>query len=192
MNTQTVVIEKSKTVTVGDLSITNIGGGHKILMSQDGKGGGDASFTDIALETPKKAKENTRVLNLDKEVESPFVFDTYLITPKEVGWDGDSVTLSIAQLPEGTKTEITQDETKTIEGLTIKIIGVYQKIILSNGVAQKSFEFILTDSAGKSLHELTEPRQNIVFGAYVMKVVDIVVTDDKKSVKVTIMKIPTI
>lgn len=183
MNTQTITIEKTKTVKVGDLSITNIGGGHKIIMSGDTKRDGDASFTNLALETPRKLKENTRVYG----VEPPFVFDTYLIEPKEVGWDGDSVTLSIVQLPEGKKIQIAQDETKIIEGLTINIVGVYQKIIISNGVARKNFEFILTDSEGKSLHELDTEGQSIVFNGYIMKVDSIMA--DKKSVQVTIIDI---
>ncbi len=98
MNTQTITIEKTKTVAIGDLSITNVGGGHKILISQEGQGGGDVSFTNLALETPRKAKEIMRIMNSSETLKTPFVFDTYLITIQKIGWDGDSVTLSIAHL----------------------------------------------------------------------------------------------
>ncbi len=184
---QIVTIKETKTVVVGDLSITNMGGGHKILMTEDNRRGGDLSFADLSFETTRKNKWITKVFNSSDTLKSPFVFDNYIITTKEVGWNADSVTLSITQLPEGVKVEIAQGETRDIEGITIKIIGVYHKTIISNGVFRQNFEFILTDSDGNQLHKIADSGESVVFSGHVMKVNKI--SSEANTVQVTMIDV---
>ncbi len=185
MSSQIVTIKKTKTVVVGDLSVTNMGGGHKILMTEDNRRGGDLSFADLSFETTRKKKWITRVMNSGDTLQSPFVFDNYIITTKEIKWDADSVILSINRLLEGVNIEIAQDETMAIEGITIKIIDIYQKTIISNGVFRQNFEFILTDSDGNQLHEIADSGESIVFSGHVMKVNKI--SSETNTVQVTII-----
>lgn len=90
-------LKTNETKSFDSLSVTLTGGGHKILMNEKGKRGGDLSFAEIVLETPEHPAENFRLYHpegkdgLRKHIE----FDNYLIAVKDMEWNGISIELSI-------------------------------------------------------------------------------------------------
>ena len=86
-----ISISPNETVTIDDLTITHSGGGHKILARVGG--GGDLSYAEITLETPRKAKQKNRLMNYGR-VET-VKFDNFVIFAKRIGWNGTGLVLSV-------------------------------------------------------------------------------------------------
>jgi len=91
-----VELQSGETKVVGDLTITNASGGHKILMRSPHETDGDLPFAELTLKTPHVAETEVRVLNpRATEPGEVITFDTYTIVPEEVGWNGEFVRLKI-------------------------------------------------------------------------------------------------
>jgi hypothetical protein len=122
MNKSTIEIKSGEAATIGDLVITNGGGGHKILMAENGGRGGDLSYAKLIFETPRKVKEAIRVYGSLESSNVPTVFDNYLIHTKDVGWNGETVTLEISELSGGSMVTMKMSEIKTVGNMTITFV----------------------------------------------------------------------
>lgn len=79
------------------LTISLNGGGHKIIMNENGRRNGDLSYAEITLEIPESFSQKFRVYNT-KEKENCIKiieFDIYRVTITEIEWNGNSVKLEI-------------------------------------------------------------------------------------------------
>lgn len=94
---ETIIEIKSKeTKTIDDLTLTHVGGGHKILMSDEGGRGGDMSIANISFKTPRAEPFEKRFYN--EEEKETFEFDNYKITLVDMTWNGAIVTLKINKI----------------------------------------------------------------------------------------------
>jgi len=80
-----------------DLTVTLNGGGHKILMGEDGGRSGDLSFAEITLQTPGWPAKIFRIYHPEgkKVFNKNIEFDNYIVTAKDMEWNGASVKLAI-------------------------------------------------------------------------------------------------
>lgn len=91
----TIELKSKETKIVDDLTLTHISGGHKILVSEDGSGGGDMSIANITFQTPRADPVEKRFYN-ENEKET-FEFDNYKITLVDMTTDGAIVTLKVTK-----------------------------------------------------------------------------------------------
>jgi len=99
MEPTTIELQTGETKFVGDLSITNTGGGHKILMRSPEETEGDLPFAELLLATPRVVSTQVRVMNpRNGTTGETTTFDVYTITPVAVEWNGESVKLRIAKV----------------------------------------------------------------------------------------------
>jgi hypothetical protein len=94
MNGEVISIANKETKVFDDLSITNLGIGHKILMSPSGGRGGDLLFAEIELHTPRVPATSMRLFASEDE-KTTFTFDTYHITTEELPDNAQSVLVRI-------------------------------------------------------------------------------------------------
>lgn len=80
-----------------DLTVTLTGGGHKILMGKNDGNIGDLSFAEITLQTPTSPAKSYIIFHPEgkKELNKNIEFDNYIVTTKDMEWNGASVKLSI-------------------------------------------------------------------------------------------------
>lgn len=80
-----------------DLTVAVTDGGHKILMDENGKRDGDLSFAELTLQTPKLPAKSFRVYHPEgkKDFNKNIEFDNYIVTIKDMEWNGASVKLEI-------------------------------------------------------------------------------------------------
>jgi len=91
-------LKAGETKTVGDLTIANTGGGHKILMPSPTETDGDLPFAELELSTPRTAVTTERVMNpRAPDAGEVTTFDGYTITSVEIGWNGEFAKLRIAK-----------------------------------------------------------------------------------------------
>jgi hypothetical protein len=93
VETYELKIKESK--KIGDISITNNGGGHKILES------GDVPFAEIKVKSTNKSDTMTVYSSNQK------LWNEYLIDVEEVGWDGIFIRFSVKYVG---KPKISQDQ----------------------------------------------------------------------------------
>lgn len=88
-----------------DLTVTLTDGGHKILMDENGKRSGDLSFAEITLQTPTLSAKNFRIYHPEgkNDFNKNIEFDKYIVTTKDMEWNGASVLLSIERKPDPAK-----------------------------------------------------------------------------------------
>lgn len=143
-----VELKSKETIKVGDLTISHVGGGHKILMPKpNGEGGGDLSIVNISMFTPRATPIEKRFYN-ESEKES-FEFDNYTISLIDMENDGKSVRLKI------TKNEVNSNSNK-MSNLTLYIgvryfggdggVGPFDMVISIDGkeVANGNYPTTLT------------------------------------------------
>jgi hypothetical protein len=90
----TLNIKQGESATFKGLTITNKGGGHKILPD-----GSDQSFTNVVLKTNSK-EDTIRFLDAEKDKNGIISYDYaeldgYLVFAQEVGWSGEYVKLLV-------------------------------------------------------------------------------------------------
>ncbi|HET7115711.1 MAG TPA: hypothetical protein VFI29_04440, partial [Hanamia sp.] len=80
-----------------DLTVTLTDGGHKILMGEDGRRSGDLSFAEITLQTHALPAKSYRIYHPEgeKEFNKNIEFGNYIVTAKDMEWNGVSVKLAI-------------------------------------------------------------------------------------------------
>lgn len=90
-------LKTNETKKFEDLTVSHTGGGHKILMDEKGKRSGDISFADITLQTTSWPAKTFRLYSPkeNKDLNSNIAFDNYIITVKNIEWNGRSVKLQI-------------------------------------------------------------------------------------------------
>ena len=96
MQETTIEIKEGESQIFEDLTITNRGGGHKILRGKDGGRGGDMSFADIALQTPRMTLTEFTTMHPEK-YNNPIVFDNYSIQIQEIDWNGKLIKLNVTK-----------------------------------------------------------------------------------------------
>ncbi len=94
MKQKTITINRDESITFDDLTITIGGGGHKILMTEDGKRGGDLSFAEVTFKTPRNTLQQ-RIFHPQGNKETEIDFDSYHIEILDMEWNGTSVKLRI-------------------------------------------------------------------------------------------------
>lgn len=92
-----IEVKEGETKTFGDLTITNRGGGHEILENVNGGRGGDESFANINLQTPR-AKSSVSDEGYLRYKGGTLTFDNYVITVQEISWNAKSVIFQIKKL----------------------------------------------------------------------------------------------
>lgn len=93
MKLEQLQIASGQTKTVGDLSITNKGGGHEILLD------GDIIFTDIILAREGGTQETVRATYPQPEGAEPqvIVFGAYTIHIDSIEWNGESIGVTVTR-----------------------------------------------------------------------------------------------
>lgn len=94
MESQPISIPNKETTVFEDLTITNLGVGHKILMAEGGGRGGDLLFAEVTLQTPRVPATEMR-LYASAEEPGVITFDTYEITSVELPDDAQSVVVHV-------------------------------------------------------------------------------------------------
>ncbi len=97
LNKKIMELKDKESKTFFDLTITNLGGGHKILPDENGLRSGDLSFAELKLQTPRLLEEKHRII-LDTEGAQSFDFDNYKITVNRIDWDGELVILEVERV----------------------------------------------------------------------------------------------
>lgn len=80
------------------LKVTLTDGGHKILMDENGKRGGDLSFAEITLQTATAPAKVVRLFHPSGTRASSVEFDDYSVTVQAMEWNGARVTLAISKV----------------------------------------------------------------------------------------------
>ena len=92
-----IELKEGTSLVYDDLTIVHIGGGHKITMNENGKRSGDLSFAEIMLQTPDLAATKVRFYHPEGKMNEVIEFGKYVITVKDVAWNGVFVMLDIIQ-----------------------------------------------------------------------------------------------
>lgn len=96
--TMKVTINGNESVKFEALTVTNLGGGHKILQNPDGGRGGDLSFAEIELKADDVDTVKMRVYTpsgVEYDPDKDTYFGAYRIRVMDVGWNGEPVTLLV-------------------------------------------------------------------------------------------------
>ncbi|HET7116591.1 MAG TPA: hypothetical protein VFI29_08880 [Hanamia sp.] len=88
-------LKENDSLVYDDLTIVHIDGGHKITMNEKGKRSGDLSFADVVLQTPAAEATRVRFYNPEGKENKTIEFGKYIITVKNVAWNGATVMLDI-------------------------------------------------------------------------------------------------
>ncbi len=96
-NPFTMELKLNESKKFEDLTVAVIDGGHKILMDENGKRDGDLSFAEITLQTSACPAKSYRVYHPEgkKDFNKNIEFDNYIVTIKDMEWNGASVKLEI-------------------------------------------------------------------------------------------------
>ena len=96
-NPFTMELKTNESKKFEDLIVTLTGGGHKILMGENGKRDGDLSFAEITLQTSTWPAKSFRIYHPEgkKDSNKNIEFDNYIVTTKDMEWNGASVKLEI-------------------------------------------------------------------------------------------------
>jgi len=84
-----------------DLTIVHIDGGHKITMNEKGKRSGDLSFAEVVLQTPDVETTKVRFYHPEGKKNGVIEFGKYVISVKDVAWNGVFVMLGIRKKQKG-------------------------------------------------------------------------------------------
>jgi hypothetical protein len=90
-----IILNEGQSDTFENITITNIGGGHKILVK-----GGDMSYADIEL------KINDKIKSIMMKDNDQLLWNGYLIAITETGWNGDYIKLFVKKVGEPKITNI--------------------------------------------------------------------------------------
>jgi len=82
---------------IESLTVVLTDGGHKILMGENGGRDGDLSFAEITLQTSAWPAKSFRIYHPEgkKDFNKNIEFDNYIVTIKDMEWNGESVKLEI-------------------------------------------------------------------------------------------------
>ena len=82
---------------IESLTVALTDGGHKILMGENGGRDGDLSFAEITLQTSAWPAKSFRIYHPEgkKDFNKNIEFDNYIVTIKDMEWNGESVKLEI-------------------------------------------------------------------------------------------------
>ncbi len=83
-----ITIKSGESRSIGDLLITNNGGGHDILID-----GSDESFANIYIKT--KSNENVSFMLSGKDTK---LWNGYSLKIKDIEWNGSVITLLVSEL----------------------------------------------------------------------------------------------
>ncbi len=97
MEQEIIEVKSGETKNFGDLTITNKGGGHRMLMNADGGRGGDKSLAHIELQTPRMKSSDLKEFNMKYEGDA-VTFDNYAVTIQEIMWNAQAVIFQIKKL----------------------------------------------------------------------------------------------
>ncbi len=137
-----IAIHESK--TVGNITITNHGGGHKILRGENDEWrGGDLPFSDIELTSEWIDTRSVTVYHTipwEDNIENDIYYGQYHIKVINVGWNGESVKLTLENLKNSEASE--QRDMSQIESETIILKQnepyTYKNLLIThNGGVQK-------------------------------------------------------
>jgi hypothetical protein len=98
---KTIKLTGNEPISIDDLTITLDGGGHKILMGENGGRAGDRSFAYIILQTPRIAPKRIMIYPIRKGADTGNDFDMYHIICTQMEWNGKTVTLVITKKRSG-------------------------------------------------------------------------------------------
>lgn len=88
-------LKENDSLVYDDLTLVHEGGGHKITMDENRKRSGDLSFAKVMLQTPDLAATKVRFYQPEDKINEVIEFGKYVITVKEVAWNGAIVMLDI-------------------------------------------------------------------------------------------------
>ena len=92
---QIVELKENDSLVYDDLTLVHTDGGHKITMNEKGKRSGDLSFAEVKLQTPGVEATRVRFYDPEGKEKEPVEFGKFIITVKNVAWNGTIVTLDI-------------------------------------------------------------------------------------------------